>query len=192
MAQTVKNLPAIQKTWVRSLGREDALEKEMATHSNILAWKIPWQKHWWATVVVFSCSVVSDSLQPHELQDPRFPCPSQSPRACSNSCPLTWWRHPTISSSVVAFLPSNFPSFMVFSNELALHIRWPKYWSFSISPSNEYSGLISFRIDWRDLLAPQKLSGVFSSTTIQKHQFFSTQPSLWSNYHIGTRLLEKS
>ena len=85
----VKNLPANEETWVKSLDQEDPLEKEMATHSNILAWKIPWRKHWWATVVVFSCSVVSDSFQPHELQDPRFPCPSQSPRACSNSCPLS-------------------------------------------------------------------------------------------------------
>ena len=75
--------------------------------------------------------------------------------------------------------------------ELALHISWPKYWSFSISPSNEYSGLISFRIDWFDLLAIQGLSRVFSNTTILKHQFFGTQPLLWSNSHICTWLLEK-
>ena len=77
-------------------------------------------------------------------------------------------------------LPSIFPSIRVFSNESALHIRWPKYWSFSfnISPSNEYSGLISFRMDWLDLLAVQGLSRVFSNTTVQKHQFFGTQPSL--------------
>ena len=77
-------------------------------------------------------------------------------------------------------LPSIFPSIRVFSNESALHIRWPKYWSFScsISPSNEYSGLISFRIDWFDLLAIQGTLRVFSSTTIQKHQFFGAQPSL--------------
>ena len=68
-------------------------------------------------------------------------------------------------------LPSVFPSIRVFSNESGLHIRWPKYWSFSfsISPSNEYSGLISFRIDWFDLLESKGLSRVFSSTTIQKH-----------------------
>ena len=85
-------------------------------------------------------------------------------------------------------LPSVFPRFRVFSNESVLHIRWPKYWSFSfsISPSNKYSGLISFRIDWLDLLAVQGLSRVFSNTTVQKHQFFSTQPSLWSNSHIHT------
>ena len=85
--------------------------------------------------------------------------------------------------------PSIFPSIRVFSNELVLCLRWPKYWSFSfiISPSNEYSGLISFRMDWLDLLAVQgTLSNVFSNTTVQKHQFFGAQISLWSNSHIGT------
>ena len=76
-------------------------------------------------------------------------------------------------------LPSIFPSIRVFSNESALCIRWPKYWSFSISPSNEYSGLISLKIDWLDLFAVQgTLSRVFSNTTVQKHQFSSTQLSL--------------
>ena len=83
-------------------------------------------------------------------------------------------------------LPSIFPSIRVFSNESALRIRWPKYWSFSISPFNEYSGLISFRIHWFDLLSLQGLSRVFSNTTIQEHQIFSTQLSLWSNSHIHT------
>ena len=88
--------------------------------------------------------------------------------------------------SVVSFLPSIFPSIRVFFNELALHIRWPEYWSlnFSISPSNEYSGLISFSIDWLDLMQIKGLSRVFSNTTVQKHQFFGTQPSLWFNSHI--------
>ena len=83
------------------------------------------------------------------------------------------------------FLPSIFPSIRVFSNESVLCIRWPKYWSFSfsISPFNEYSGLISFRIDCYNLLAVQGDSGVFSSTTVWKHQFFSPQLSLWSNSH---------
>ena len=77
-------------------------------------------------------------------------------------------------------LPSLFPSIRVFSNESALHIRWSKYWSFSfnISPSNEHPGLISFRMDWLDLLAVQGLSRVFSNTTVQKHQTFSSQLSL--------------
>ena len=81
----------------------------------------------------------------------RLPCPSPSPRVCSDSCPFSWWCHPTISilSHPLLLLPSIFPSTRVFSTELALCIRWPKYWSFSfsISPSNEYSGLISFTFD---------------------------------------------
>ena len=82
--------------------------------------------------------------------------------------------------------PSVFPSIKVFSNESILCIRWPKYWSFnfSISPSNEYSGLISFRMDWMDLLKSKGLARVFSNTTVQKHQFFTVQFSLYSNSHI--------
>ena len=104
-----------------------------------------------------SVTVVSNSLQPHGLQHARLPCPSPSPRACSNSCPLSWWCHPTILCHPLLLLPSIFPSFRVFSNESVLPIRWPKYWSlsFSISPSYEYSGLISLKIDWFDLFAVQ-------------------------------------
>ena len=102
---------------------------------------------------------MSDSLQPHGPQHTRPPCPSPTPGVYSNSCPLGWWCHPTISSCVIPFSSclQSFPSIRVFSNESALRIRWPKYWSFSfnISPSNESSGLISFRMDWLDLLAVQ-------------------------------------
>ena len=109
--------------------------------------------------IQFSCSVVSDSLQPHGLQHTRLPCPSPTPGAYSYSCPLNWWCLPTILSLCcpLLLLPSIFPSIRVLSNESAVLIRWPKYWSFSfsVSPSNEYSGLISFRIDWLDLLAVQ-------------------------------------
>ena len=83
-------------------------------------------------------------------------------------------------------LSSSFPSIQVFSNESALLIRWPEYWSFSSRPPNEYSGLISFRMDWLNLLQSKGLSRVFSNTTVQKHQFFSAQLSLWSNSHIRT------
>ena len=88
-------------------------------------------------------------------------------------------------------LPSIFPSIRVFPKELAVRIRWPKYWSFSfsISPSNEYSGLISFRMDWLISLQSKGHSRVFSSTMIQKNHFFHSQPSLWSNSHISTWLL---
>ena len=85
-------------------------------------------------------------------------------------------------------LPLIFLGIRIISNEMALCISWPKYWSvsFGISPSNEYSGLISFRVDWFDVFDVLGLTTVFSSTTVQKHQFYSTQPSLWSDSHICT------
>ena len=83
-------------------------------------------------------------------------------------------------------LPPIFASIRVFSKESTLPIRWPKYWSFSfsISPSNKYSGLISFMIDWFDLLAVQGTLKTFFSTTVEKHHFIGAQPSLWSNSHL--------
>ena len=106
--------------------------------------------------VQLSHSVVSDSATP-------WPAARQASLSVtnswssSNSCPSSQWCHPAISSSVAPSLPSIFSSIRVFSNESALPIRWPEYWSFSfnISPSTEYSGLISFRMDWLDLLAVQ-------------------------------------
>ena len=96
---------------------------------------------------------------PHGLQHTRLPCPSLSYRVCSNSCPLSRWYSLTLSSSgnPLLLLPSIFPSIRVFSKVSALHMSWPSYWSlsFSISLSNEYSGLISFSIDWFDLLTVQ-------------------------------------
>ena len=109
-------------------------------------------------MVQFSRSVMSDSLRSHVLQHTRFPCPSPTPRAYSNSCPLRRWHHPTISSSVVP-LSSCFPSFpdQGLFQWVGSSYQVQKYWSFSfsISPSNEYSGLISCRIDWLDLVAVQ-------------------------------------
>ena len=109
----------------------------------------------------------------------RLPCPSPSPGACSVLCPLSCWCHPLL------FLSSVIPSFRIFSNESVLHIRWPNYWSFSFSikPSNENSGLISFRIDWFDCFAVQ---GTIKS--LLQHQ---GSKALWSNSHIPTWLLEK-
>ena len=108
--------------------------------------------------VQFSLSLMSDSLQPHGLQYTRLPCPSPAPGTCSNLCPLRRWCHPAISPCRLLLPPpSVFPSIKVFSSDSVLCIRWPKYWSFrfNISPSNEYSGLVSFRMDWLDLLAVQ-------------------------------------
>ena len=107
--------------------------------------------------VQFSRSVVSDSLQPRELQHARPPCPSPSPGDHSDSRLSTRWCHPAISSSSLLLLPPIPTSIRVFSNELTLCMRWPKYWSFSFSiiPSKEIPGLISSRMDWLDLLAVQ-------------------------------------
>ena len=102
-----------------------------------------------------SGSVVSDSLRPHELQHARLPGPSPTHRAYSNSCPIesVMPSNHLILCHPLLLSPSIIPSIRVFLNDSVLPIRWPRYWSFSISPSNEYSGLISFRMDWLDLLA---------------------------------------
>ena len=114
--------------------------------------------------VQFSRSVVSNSLKPHKSQHARPPCPSPTPRVYSNSClwvgdaiELVMPSSRLILCCPLLLLPPTPPSIRVFSNESTLWMRWPKYWSFSfsISPSNEYPGLISFRMDWLDLLAVQ-------------------------------------
>ena len=138
--------------------------------------------------VQFSRSVVSDSVTPWtasrqaslSITNSRSSLKLMSIESMMPSSHLILC-HPLL------LLPSIFPSVRVFSNESALHMRWPKYWSFSISPSNEYSGLISFRIDWFD---PQGTLKSLFQHTIQNHQFFSAHPSLWSNSHIQTWLLK--
>ena len=127
---------------------------------------------------------MSDSLRSRGLQHAGLPRPSLSPRFCWNLWPLSQWCYPTISSSVVPFpsCPDSFPS-LVFSSELAPHIRWPKDWSFSfsISPSNEYSGLISFRVDWFALLTVQRTLKSFlqphssKASILQYFSFFMVQ-----------------
>ena len=121
----------------------------------------------------FSCSVMSNSLLPHGLQHARLSCPSPAPGASSNSCPSSWWCHPTISSSVIPFSSciQSFPG--------SLCIRWPKYWrfSFSISPSSEYSGLI-FLEDWLIWSPCCPRDSQESSSTKQFKSINSSAPSL--------------
>ena len=133
-------------------------------------------KHLLIYACIWHCCSVAQScltLWPHGLQDARLPWPSPSPGVCSDSCPLSQWCCPTTLSSVIPFssCPQCFPASGTFP-ESSLHIRWPKNWRFSISPSNAYSGLVSFRIDWLDLLAVQGTLKGLVSTAAQKHQFF--------------------
>ena len=146
-------------------------------------------------LLLFSCSFMSDSLWPHGLQHARLPCPSLSLRVCSNSCPLSWWCRPTTLSSDAHFssCPQSFP----------VSGSFPMSWLFasggqrtgasasaSVLPMNIQAGLISFRIDWFDLLGVQGTLKSPLCTTVQKNQFFGSQPSLWSNSHIRTWLPE--
>ena len=128
--------------------------------------------------VQFSCSVVSDSLRPHESQYARLPCPSLSPWVCSNSCPLSQWCHPTISSS--------FPS-----SPLALNLSQHQgLFQWVSSLHHKAKVLISFRSDWFDLLAVQGTLKILLQHHSLKVSFFGVQPSLWSNSHIHTWHLE--
>ena len=130
--------------------------------------------------VQFSHSVMSDSLRPHESQHARPPCPSTTPRVHSHSHPSSRPSSHLILCHPLLLLPPIPPSIRVFSNESTLRMRWPKYWSFSFSiiPSKEIPGLIS--------LQSKGLSRVFSNTTVQKHQFFSTQLSSLSHPYMTT------
>ena len=135
----------------------------------------------------FSRSVMSNSLQPHGLQHARLPCPSPSPRACSNSCPLSRWCHPTISSSVVPF-SSCLQSFPASGSFLMSQFFAPGGQSIGASAS---ASVLPMNIqDWLISLLSEGLSRVFFNTSVQKHQFFSTQLSEY-NFNIYTWLLEK-
>ena len=172
----------------------------------VLSWKnknfvkyfscIYWNKHRIFTLqsVQFRHSVVSDSLWPHGLQHTRLPCPSPTPGACSNSCPLSHWCHPTISSSVIS--SSCLQSFPTSGSFLVGQFFSSGGQSIGVSAS---ASVLPMNIqDWFPLgltgcisLQSKGLSRVFSNTTVQKHQFFGTQLSLQSNSHIHTWPLEK-
>ena len=139
----------------------------------------------------FSGSVVSDSVQHHGLQHARLPCPSPISKVYSNSCPSSWWCHPTISSSVVPCLQSFPVSGSFLMTQLFTSGAKVLEFHFNISPSNEYSKLISFRIDWFDLFAVQGTLKSLLQHHSSKASVLQAQPSLWSNSHIHTWLLEK-
>ena len=148
-----------------------------------------------AVTIQFSRSVVSNSLQPHELQHAKLPCPSPTPGTCSDSYPLNQWCHPTASSSVIPF------SSCLQSLQHQGLFQW-------VSSSHQVAKVLEFQLQhqsfqllfrtdsplgWTGWISLQStgLSRVFPSTTVQKHQFFGTQLSFWSNSHICTWLLEK-
>ena len=276
VAQMVKNLPAMQETWIWSLGWEDPLEEGMATHSiklpgqRSLVGYSPWGckeldtaewliTHmsiypgnllqcsclenprdggaWWAAVYGVTQSPtrrkwlnlnlyihltiylhvnihsIFSIFSPHFMSLHFVVQSAKSFLTLCNPVDCSMLRFPVLHYLLefaqthvhwagdaiqpshplcpLLFLTSIFPSIRVFSNELAPCIRWPKDWSFSISPSNEYSELISLELTGLISLQSKGLLWVFSSTTIEKHQFFGTQPSLWSNSHIHIQQLEK-
>ena len=143
--------------------------------------------------LLFSRSIMSDSLQPHGLQHAKLPCPSPTPRAYSNSCPLCWWYHPTISSYVIPFCSQSLPASESFP--MSQLFTWGGQ---SIGVSASASVLPMNTQDWSPLgwtgwisLQFKGLSRVFSNTTVQKYQFFGTQLSSQSNSHIHTWPQEK-
>ena len=171
--------------------------------STVVGWKLCCPRHicpsfwsqWIFSSVQFSCSVVSYSLRPHGLQHARPPCPSPTPGVYPNSCPLSWWCHPTISSSVIPF-SSHLQSFPASGSFQMSQFFASGGQNIGVSASGS---VLPMNIqDWSPLgwtgwisLQSTGLSRVFSNTTVQKHQFFSTQLSSQSNSHIHTWLLEK-
>ena len=145
--------------------------------------------------VQFSCSVMSDSLQPHESQHARPPCPSPTPGGHSNSCALSQWCHPAISSSVVPF--SSYPQSLPSSGSFPMSQLFA--WGGQSIGVSAWASVLSMNTqDWSPLewtgwisLQSKGLSRVFCNITVQKHQFFSTQLSSQSNSHIHTWPLEK-
>ena len=143
-------------------------------------------------ILLSSCSVMSDSLQPHGLQHTRLACPSPSPGACSNSCPLSQWCPPAISSSVIPF--SCLQTSPASGSFLMSQLFTSGSQSIGASPSILSMNIQGwFPLGWTGLISLQSkgFSRVFSNTTVQKHQFFGAQPSLWSNSHNHSWLLEK-
>ena len=138
----------------------------------------------------FSCSVVFDYLQPHGLQHTRLLCPSPTPGAYSNSCPLSRWCHPTISSSVIPFssCPQSFPTSGFFPMSQFFALGGQNIGVSTLASVHPVNIQDCFPLEWTGWISLQSkgLSRVFSNTTVQKHQFFSSQLSLQSNSHIHT------
>ena len=162
--------------------------------STNICWKYAYLYMIYVSIYMFSHSIMLGFLRPHGLQHARLPCLSPTPRDCSDSCPSSRWCHPTILSSVVSFSSFNLSQHQGLFQQSDLCIQVTKVLAFHLQ--HEF---IPMNIqDWSPLgwtgwisLQSKGLSRVFSNTTVQKHQFFSTQLSSWSSSHIHTWLLEK-
>ena len=179
--EAITNLDSIKKQRHYFANKGQASQSSGFSRSHVWMWELDHKESWapknWC---LWSVMLEKTLESPMDCSTPDLPVYHQL-LEFTQIC--VHWISDAIQPSHLLSSPSpafNFPSIRVFSNESALRIRWPKYWSFSfnISPSNEHSGLISFRMDWLVLLAVQGLSRVFSNTTIQKHQFFGAQLSL--------------
>ena len=160
-----------------------------------IRWPMYWSFSFSISSVKFSLSVMYNSLRPHGLQHTRLPCPSPNPRVYPNSCPLSWWCHPTTSSSVIPFSSchQSFPESGSFQRSQFFTSGGQSIGvsaSASVLPMNIHSWFLLWLTSLISLQS-KGLSRVFSNTTVQKHQFFSAQFSSQSNSHIHTWLLEK-
>ena len=183
-------ITAEEREWSKEVAGQD---KKKRYKCFCVSWVCTWSGIAWS-LLSFSCQEVSNSLGPNELQHARLPCPSLSPWVCSNSCPLSQWCYPTILSSVAPFSSCS-QSFLA-SGSFPVNQLFESGGQ-RIGASASASVLLMNIQGWYPLgliglisFMSKGLSRVFSST-IQKHQFFGTQPSLWSNSHIHTQLLEK-
>ena len=172
------------------MARPDKQKAEYWREWELLKWDICWLKtviYFYLSFLLWILNKAVGQLLSHVWL---FAAPWNVARHVSLSFTISWSLLKLMSIELMMpsdclilrcsqLLPSVFPSIRVFPNESAFHIRWPKYCSFSTIPSNEYSGLISFRVDWFDLLAVQ---GVFSSTTVRRHQFFGINSSVCSHF----------
>ena len=191
MAQKVKNLPAVQETWVQSLGQEDALNKELETHSSMLAWRLPWTEEPGGLQFssVQSLSRVQFFVTPWTAahQASLSITNSQSLLKLMSIVSVMSSNHLVLCHFLLPHLQSFPASISIFSNESVLHIRWPKCqsFSFSISPPMNIP-MISFRMDWFDLLAAQGTLKSLLQHHSSKASILCTQLSLQSNSHIHT------
>ena len=187
--------------------RHKNLRAGVSTHSSFLpvGWCLvtlqgeevlsTWNSLWWWQEVVHSVAQLCPTLWPHRLQHARPPCPSPTPRVYSNSCSLSQWCHPTISSSVVPFSSrlQSFPASESFQMSQLFTLGGQSIGVSALASVLPMNIQDWFPLGWTGLISLQSkgLSRVFSNTIVQKYQFFGTQLSLWSNSHIHTWLLEK-